>query len=177
MYPTHHFNGRSFVKVGFEHGGTGVPEEFDGFEKFREFETEVEVGDKVLLEQLHVVFARSLRFGPRVRRFKLPFGWTGSTCPATTAASPSRLYRSVFSKAWRKILPDQLTLFLHRSHMLKRRLIKKGNSFSKQCDSSPATDSDTAPVGPGIFFEAFFFESLINLINIEQLSSHHVRFA
>ena len=105
LYPTYHFNERTFVKaeIEFEHGGTGVTKEFDRFEEFGEFETEVEAGGEVLLEQLHVDFARSPRFGLRVGRFKLPFGiasysdepgeyFTTTRSPAEVAVIPTNWY-------------------------------------------------------------------------------------
>ncbi len=105
LYPTYHFNERVFVKaeIEFEHGGTGVTKEFDRFEEFGEFETEVEAGGEVLLEQLHVDFALSERFGVRVGRVKLPFGiasyndepteyFTTERSPAEAALVPTNWY-------------------------------------------------------------------------------------
>ena len=42
------------AEIEFEHGGTGVTKEFDKFEEFGEFETEVEAGGEVKLEQVNV---------------------------------------------------------------------------------------------------------------------------
>ena len=105
FYPVFHFNERTFVKaeIEIEHGGTGVTKEFDRFEEFGEFETEVEAGGEVLLEQLHVDFALSERFGVRVGRVKLPFGigsyndepteyFTTLHSPAEAALVPTNWY-------------------------------------------------------------------------------------
>ena len=107
LYPLYQFNLYAFVKaeIEFEHGGTGVTKEFDRFEEFGEFETEVEAGGEVLLEQLHVDFAVSERFGIRVGRFKLPIGiatyrdepgeyFTTTRSPAEVAIIPVNWYET-----------------------------------------------------------------------------------
>ncbi len=101
LYPTYRFNDKTFVKaeIEFEHGGTGVTKEFDRFEEFGEFETEVEAGGEVLLEQLHVDFTLSRRLGIRVGRVKLPFGI------ASYADEPAEYYTTVRSPAERAIIP------------------------------------------------------------------------
>lgn len=105
LYPTYYFSEKTFLKaeIEFEHGGTGVTKEFDRFEEFGEFETEVEAGGEVLLEQLHIDFARSARFGLKVGRFKLPVGiatyndeppeyFTTTRSPAEVAVIPTNWY-------------------------------------------------------------------------------------
>ena len=44
----------------FEHGGTGSTMEFDKFEEFGEFETEIEKGGEVIVEKLAAVFPPSI---------------------------------------------------------------------------------------------------------------------
>ena len=58
LYPGYVFNDQFRFKgeIEFEHGGTGVTREFDRFEEFGEFETEVEQGGEVVVEQLHIVY-------------------------------------------------------------------------------------------------------------------------
>ena len=58
----------------FEHGGTGSTMEFDKFEEFGEFETEIEKGGEVIVEKLAVVFSfwRFLNF--RVGHIIVPVG-------------------------------------------------------------------------------------------------------
>ncbi len=58
----------------FEHGGTGVTMEFDKFEEFGEFETEVEKGGEVKLEQMFIDFRIAPVFNLKIGRFKLPIG-------------------------------------------------------------------------------------------------------
>ena len=49
LYPSYRFTARTAFRaeMEFEHGGTGVTKEFDPFEEFGEFETEVEAGGEV----------------------------------------------------------------------------------------------------------------------------------
>ncbi|MDZ7780719.1 MAG: autotransporter outer membrane beta-barrel domain-containing protein [Gemmatimonadota bacterium] len=76
LYPGYDFgNGiRLDAEIEFEHGGTGVTKEFDKFEEFGEFETEVEAGGEVLLEQLNVRIDLKPWLNLRVGRLKVPFG-------------------------------------------------------------------------------------------------------
>lgn len=61
-------------EIEFEHGGTGSTLEFDPFEEFGEFETEVEKGGEVQLEQMNVEFRAAEFLHLKIGRFKLPFG-------------------------------------------------------------------------------------------------------
>lgn len=76
IYPSYRYNPNLSVhaEIEFEHGGTGVTMEFDKFEEFGEFETEVEKGGEVLLEQLNLLFEWKPYFNVRAGRFKLPIG-------------------------------------------------------------------------------------------------------
>jgi hypothetical protein len=62
------------VELEYEHGGTGVALEYDGFEEFGEFETEIEAGGEVLVEKLSIQYqyndAIKLEFG----RIFVPMG-------------------------------------------------------------------------------------------------------
>ena len=57
-----------------EHGGTGSTMEFDKFEEFGEFETEVEKGGEVIVEKLAVVFSFQPSFNLRVGHIIVPVG-------------------------------------------------------------------------------------------------------
>lgn len=105
LYPAYHFSEKIALRgeIEFEHGGTGVTKEFDRFEEFGEFETEVEAGGEVLLEQMYVNFSTSDRFGIRIGRFKIPFGiasyndepveyFTTTRSPAEVAVIPTNWY-------------------------------------------------------------------------------------
>ena len=62
------------AEIEFEHGGTGTTLEFDRFEEFGEFETDIEKGGEVLLEQLHLQYSWRPWLMLRAGRFKIPFG-------------------------------------------------------------------------------------------------------
>ncbi len=61
-------------EIEFEHGGTGVTMEFDRFEEFGEYETEVEKGGEVLVEQLNIEYRPYENLGLRAGRIKVPIG-------------------------------------------------------------------------------------------------------
>ena len=79
LYPGYQFseNVQLLGEIEFEHGGTGVTKELDVFEEFGEFETEVEAGGEVLLEQLNVRFQLNDALALRVGKFKIPIGLAG----------------------------------------------------------------------------------------------------
>ena len=58
----------------FEHGGTGSTMEFDKFEEFGEFETEIEKGGEVIVEKLAAVFSFRPSFNLRVGHIIVPVG-------------------------------------------------------------------------------------------------------
>ena len=58
----------------FEHGGTGSTMEFDKFEEFGEFETEIEKGGEVIVEKLAAVFSFRPYFNCRVGHIIVPVG-------------------------------------------------------------------------------------------------------
>lgn len=65
-------------EIEFEHGGTGVTVEFDPFEEFGEFETEVEKGGEVEVEKLQAVFTLHPALNVRVGRLYVPVGLLSS---------------------------------------------------------------------------------------------------
>jgi len=66
------------AEIEIEHGGTGVTVEFDPFEEFGEFETDVEKGGAVEIEKLEAVFSLRPAFNIRVGRVYVPVGLTSS---------------------------------------------------------------------------------------------------
>ena len=58
----------------FEHGGTGSTMEFDKFEEFGEFETEIEKGGEVIVEKLAAVFSFQPSVNLRVGHIIVPVG-------------------------------------------------------------------------------------------------------
>lgn len=61
------------VEIEFEHGGTGAAMELE-YEEFGEFETEVEKGGEVALEQLHLTKPVSPALNVRLGHFVVPVG-------------------------------------------------------------------------------------------------------
>ena len=58
----------------FEHGGTGSTMEFDKFEEFGEFETEIEKGGEIIVEKLAAVFSFQPSLNFRVGHIIVPVG-------------------------------------------------------------------------------------------------------
>lgn len=65
-------------EVEFEHGGTGLTLEYDGFEEFGEFETEVEAGGEVIVEKLQLQYQSSDALGFKLGHIYVPVGMTTS---------------------------------------------------------------------------------------------------
>lgn len=63
------------AEIEFEHGGTGTTMEFDKFEEFGEFETEIEKGGEVVLEELCVSASLHPLFNLRMGHIFLPIGF------------------------------------------------------------------------------------------------------
>ncbi len=64
---------RFVTEIEFEHGGTGSTVEYEP-EEAGEFETEIEKGGEVVLEQAHLEFAHSPAINWRVGEIMVPFG-------------------------------------------------------------------------------------------------------
>ncbi len=62
------------AEIEFEHGGTGSTMEFDKFEEFGEFETEIEKGGEVIVEKLAAVFLIHPMLNFRVGHIIVPVG-------------------------------------------------------------------------------------------------------
>ncbi|WP_418358225.1 hypothetical protein ACNH6B_03525 [Shewanella basaltis] len=64
------------VEIEYEHGGTGTALEYDGFDEFGEFESEVEAGGEVLVEKAEIRYRPSQAFGVKFGNIHLPIGLT-----------------------------------------------------------------------------------------------------
>ena len=62
------------AEIEFEHGGTGSTMEFDKFEEFGEFETEIEKGGEIIVEKLAAVFSVQPALNFRVGHIIVPVG-------------------------------------------------------------------------------------------------------
>jgi len=76
MYLDYKFTDKIKLRAEFEyeHGGTGVTMELDVLEEFGEFETEVEAGGEVKIEQLNILFEYKPWLNFRAGRLKLYLG-------------------------------------------------------------------------------------------------------
>ncbi|GAA0788247.1 MULTISPECIES: hypothetical protein [Pseudomonadati] len=64
------------VEIEYEHGGTGTSLEYDGFDEFGEFESEVEAGGEVIVEKAEIRYRPSEAFGVKFGNIHLPIGLT-----------------------------------------------------------------------------------------------------
>ncbi|GGP54059.1 hypothetical protein [Shewanella saliphila] len=64
------------VEIEYEHGGTGSALEYDGFDEFGEFESEVEAGGEVVVEKAEIRYRPSKAFGVKFGNIHLPIGLT-----------------------------------------------------------------------------------------------------
>lgn len=62
------------VEIEYEHGGTGTSLEYDGFDEFGEFESEVEAGGEVVVEKAEIRYRPSKAFGVKFGNIHLPIG-------------------------------------------------------------------------------------------------------
>ncbi len=62
------------LELEYEHGGTGATLEYDGFEEFGEFESEIEAGGEVLIEKLEVKYLFNDDFAIKFGRIFVPVG-------------------------------------------------------------------------------------------------------
>ncbi|SEL45407.1 hypothetical protein SAMN05216262_11150 [Colwellia chukchiensis] len=58
----------------YEHGGTGVTLEYDGFEEFGEFESEIEAGGEVVVEKLQLRYQANPYLAVKMGRIFIPVG-------------------------------------------------------------------------------------------------------
>jgi hypothetical protein len=62
------------LELEYEHGGTGVTLEYDGFEEFGEFENEIEAGGEVVVEKLQVRYQANQYLAVKLGRIFVPVG-------------------------------------------------------------------------------------------------------
>lgn len=62
------------VEIEYEHGGTGSALEYDGFDEFGEFESEIEAGGEVMIEKAQLRYRPSDVFGVKFGNIHLPIG-------------------------------------------------------------------------------------------------------
>lgn len=62
------------MEVEYEHGGTGSTLEYDGFEEFGEFETEIEAGGEVIVEKLEAKYTYNENLAIKFGHIYVPVG-------------------------------------------------------------------------------------------------------
>ncbi len=61
-------------EIEFEHGGTGVTTEYDTLDEFGEFETEIEKGGEVVVEEMYMNFSINKEFNLKIGHSIVPVG-------------------------------------------------------------------------------------------------------
>lgn len=62
------------AEIEYEHGGTGASLEYDGFEEFGEFETEIEAGGEIIVEKLQAKYQYNEHFSVKMGHIFVPVG-------------------------------------------------------------------------------------------------------
>lgn len=62
------------IELEYEHGGTGATLEYDGFEEFGEFETEIEAGGEVIVEKVQAKYRANDYFTIKMGHIFVPVG-------------------------------------------------------------------------------------------------------
>jgi hypothetical protein len=62
------------IELEYEHGGTGASLEYDGFEEFGEFETEIEAGGEIIVEKLQAKYSVNDYFTVKMGHIFVPVG-------------------------------------------------------------------------------------------------------
>ncbi len=62
------------IELEYEHGGTGASLEYDGFEEFGEFETEIEAGGEIIVEKLQAKYSANENFTVKMGHIFVPVG-------------------------------------------------------------------------------------------------------
>jgi hypothetical protein len=62
------------IELEYEHGGTGASLEYDGFEEFGEFETEIEAGGEIIVEKLQAKYSMNDYFTVKMGHIFVPVG-------------------------------------------------------------------------------------------------------
>jgi len=86
-------------EIEFEHGGTGASMELDKFDESGDFETEIEKGGDVDIEELNISFLINPAFNIRVGHFFVPIGF------ACVLDEPDDYYTVTRSEAENAIIP------------------------------------------------------------------------
>lgn len=107
------------IELEYEHGGTGAALEYDGFEEFGEFETEIEAGGEVIVEKLQAKYNASENFTVKMGHIFVPVGL------GTDLHKPSQYFST--QRYW-----SEATLIPQVWHETGINLISKWQNFTAQ---------------------------------------------
>lgn len=107
------------IELEYEHGGTGSTLEYDGFEEFGEFETEIEAGGEVIVEKLQVKYNANEYFTLKMGHIFVPVGL------GTDLHKPSQYFST--QRHW-----SEATLMPQVWHETGINLISKWQGFTVQ---------------------------------------------
>lgn len=107
------------IELEYEHGGTGTTLEYDGFEEFGEFETEVEAGGEVIVEKMQVKYTANDYFTVKMGHIFVPVGL------GTDLHKPTQYFST--QRYW-----SEVTLIPQVWHETGINLISKWHNFTAQ---------------------------------------------
>lgn len=101
LYPSYKYSDKLSFRgeIEFEHGGTGATKEFDVFEESGEYETEIEKGGEVNIEQLYILYHHNDAFNLKLGKVKLPVGI------AAVKDDPTEYFTTSVSPAEATVIP------------------------------------------------------------------------
>ncbi|MCW8865120.1 MAG: hypothetical protein OQK09_17050 [Colwellia sp.] len=107
------------IELEYEHGGTGAALEYDGFEEFGEFETEIEAGGEIIVEKLQAKYMANEFFTVKMGHIFVPVGL------GTDLHKPSQYFST--QRYW-----SEATLIPQVWHETGFNLISKWQGFTAQ---------------------------------------------
>lgn len=107
------------IELEYEHGGTGAALEYDGFEEFGEFETEIEAGGEIIVEKLQAKYTANEHFTVKMGHIFVPVGL------GTDLHKPGQYFST--QRSW-----SEATLIPQVWHETGVNLISKWNNFTAQ---------------------------------------------
>jgi hypothetical protein len=107
------------IELEYEHGGTGSTLEYDGFEEFGEFETEVEAGGEIVVEKMQAQYIANKYFTMKMGHIFVPVGLGTDLHKPTQYVATQRYW-------------SEATLIPQVWHETGVNLISKWNDFTAQ---------------------------------------------
>jgi len=107
------------IELEYEHGGAGIALEYDGFEEFGEFETEVEAGGEIIVEKMQAQYKANKYVTVKMGHIFVPVGL------GTDLHKPTQYFST--QRYW-----SESTLIPQVWHETGVNLISKWNNFTAQ---------------------------------------------